>query len=112
MTRSPKALLVRPVRTVLKGAAATADTLRPPVQGITILIYHRVGAGNGGQMDLAPDAFPFMALRDGTVAGERVRLARVSFTGELSFELHVAADRGPALWDAIWSAGSRKPAAC
>lgn len=57
MTRSPKALLVRPVRTVLKGAAATADTLRPPVQGITILIYHRVGAGNGGQMDLAPDAF-------------------------------------------------------
>ena len=63
-------------------------------------------AAAGTDVDLAPDAFPFMALRDGTVAGERVRLARVSFTGELSFELHVAADRGPALWDAIWSAGS------
>lgn len=57
MSPSAKALLVGPVRSVLKGAAAASDAVRPPVPGITILIYHRVGAGSGGQMDLAPDAF-------------------------------------------------------
>jgi len=54
---SPKALAVRGVRAAIKGAAAAGDTLRPPAPGITILIYHRVGAGSGGQMDLSPDAF-------------------------------------------------------
>ena len=54
---SPKALAVGGVRAAIKGSAAVGDTLRPPAPGITILIYHRVGAGSGGQMDLAPDAF-------------------------------------------------------
>ncbi len=31
--------------------------MRRPQPGITILIYHRVGAGNGGQMDLSPAEF-------------------------------------------------------
>jgi hypothetical protein len=44
-------------RATLKGAAAFADTARRPPPGITILIYHRVGAGTGGQMDLSPAAF-------------------------------------------------------
>jgi len=54
---SPKALAASGVRAAIKGSAAVGDTLRPPAPGITILIYHRVGAGSGGQMDLAPDAF-------------------------------------------------------
>lgn len=44
-------------RSGLKGTAALVDTVRRPAQGITILIYHRVGAGTGGQMDLSPAAF-------------------------------------------------------
>jgi peptidoglycan/xylan/chitin deacetylase (PgdA/CDA1 family) len=44
-------------RTAVKSVAAGVDVVRPPAAGITILIYHRVGAGNGGQMDLSPAAF-------------------------------------------------------
>lgn len=44
-------------RQALKAASAAVDVLRRPEPGITILIYHRVGAGNGGQMDLSPSAF-------------------------------------------------------
>jgi len=44
-------------RTAIRGASAAADRVAPPTPGITILIYHRVGAGQGGQMDLDPTAF-------------------------------------------------------
>lgn len=42
---------------MIRGAAALTDGVSPPAPGITILIYHRVGAGQGGQMDLAPNDF-------------------------------------------------------
>lgn len=41
----------------MKAAAAGVDLVRSPTPGITILIYHRVGAGSGGQMDLEPETF-------------------------------------------------------
>lgn len=66
-----------------------------------------VVAAAGTDVDLTPDAFPFMTFRDGTVAGVPARLARVSFSGELAFELHVDARRGADLWDAIQAAGER-----
>lgn len=44
-------------RTSIKASAAGLDVLRHPAPGITILIYHRVGAGSGGQMDLTPSVF-------------------------------------------------------
>ena len=44
-------------RASIKGAAAVADLALRPAAGITILIYHRVGAGDGGQMDLSTQAF-------------------------------------------------------
>lgn len=44
-------------RGAVKGAAAAADMVRRPAPGVTILIYHRVGAGTGGQMDLSPAVF-------------------------------------------------------
>lgn len=46
-----------PARRVLKLAATVADTVHPPQDGITLLIYHRVGASSGGQMTLEPSAF-------------------------------------------------------
>jgi sarcosine oxidase subunit alpha len=52
-------------------------------------------------VDLSRDAFPFMAIRDGQVAGIPTRIARVSFSGELAFELHVDGRRGRELWDAV-----------
>lgn len=60
----------------------------------------------GTDIDLSPEAFPFMSFRDGTVAGFPARVARVSFTGELSFEVNVAPRRIVALWDKVMEAGA------
>jgi peptidoglycan/xylan/chitin deacetylase (PgdA/CDA1 family) len=39
-------------RTVVKRAAALADRVAPPPDGVTVLIYHRVGGGSGSEVDL------------------------------------------------------------
>ncbi len=49
--------LVPVARSGVKAVAAGIDVVSRPQPGVTILIYHRVGAGSGGQMDLAPDLF-------------------------------------------------------
>ena len=56
-------------------------------------------------LDVANDTFPFMTWRAATVGGLRGRVARISFSGELAFEVNVAWSEGPALWDAISEAG-------
>jgi sarcosine oxidase subunit alpha len=62
-------------------------------------------AALGTDLDLSTDAFPFMTFRDGTVAGIPARVARVSFTGELSFEVLVDGRRALELWEAVLGAG-------
>ncbi len=56
-------------------------------------------------LDLSPEAFPYLAVRQGTVAGIKARLLRVGFVGELGYEIHVPARHAPALWDALMAAG-------
>ena len=56
-------------------------------------------------VDLSAQAFPYMGVRTGTVAGIAVRLLRVGFVGELGFEMHAPASHGEALWDALLEAG-------
>jgi sarcosine oxidase subunit alpha len=56
-------------------------------------------------IDLAPEAFKFMDWREGTVAGLRCRVFRISFSGELSYELNVESGHGQALWEAVMAAG-------
>jgi len=58
-------------------------------------------------IDLDKDAFPFMSWRDGHVAGLPARVARVSFTGESSFEINVPAGYGLSLWTALMHSGQR-----
>ena len=58
-------------------------------------------------IDLGADAFPFMAYRDGHVTGVRARVFRVSFSGELSFEVNVPAEEALGVWEALMAAGSR-----
>jgi len=58
-------------------------------------------------IDLAREAFPFMSMRTGTVAGIPARVFRISFTGELSYEINVPASYGMALWQALMSAGEK-----
>jgi sarcosine oxidase subunit alpha len=57
-------------------------------------------------IDLAPAQFPHMAMRTGTVAGVPARIARVSFTGELSYEINVPARYGLALWELLMQQGA------
>ncbi|BBK32189.1 sarcosine oxidase subunit alpha [Stella humosa] len=56
-------------------------------------------------VDLSAAAFPFMTFRDGVVAGMPARIARVSFSGELAFEISVEGTLGLALWEAVAAAG-------
>lgn len=56
-------------------------------------------------IDLSPQAFPYMGVKMGTVAGIPARLMRVGFVGELGYEIHVPAGYGEALWDALLEAG-------
>lgn len=65
-----------------------------------------VMAALGTDIDLAPEAFPFMTVRDGTVAGLPARVVRVSFTGELSFEVNVAPRHMRDLWAKVLEAGA------
>lgn len=59
----------------------------------------------GTDVDLSREVFPFMTFRDGTLAGVPARIARVSFSGELAYELHVSAWHGLATWEAVLAAG-------
>ncbi len=58
-----------------------------------------------GDVDLSDDAFPFMSVRTGTVAGVPARILRISFAGELSFEVNVNASYGRRVWEAVMEAG-------
>ena len=57
-------------------------------------------------LDLAAAAFPFMTVRSGKVAGMAAQVARVSFSGELAFEVSVPGYHGDALWNALMAAGA------
>ena len=56
-------------------------------------------------VDLSREAFPFMSAREGTVAGVPARIFRISFTGELTYEINVNADYGRHVWEAVFDAG-------
>jgi sarcosine oxidase subunit alpha len=56
-------------------------------------------------IDLDPAVFPHLAIRRGSLEGVPARIARVGFTGELSFEINIPAGYAPALWEALLAAG-------
>jgi len=58
-------------------------------------------------VELDPEAFPHMSLREAQVCGVPARIFRISFTGELSYEIQVPARYGLALWEACMAAGAR-----
>jgi sarcosine oxidase subunit alpha len=57
-------------------------------------------------LDISAEAFPHMAVAECTVAGVPARLFRVSFTGEVGFEINVPARHGLAVWEALVAAGA------
>jgi sarcosine oxidase subunit alpha len=63
-------------------------------------------AGIAPHIALDNAAFPFMTFREADVAGSPARIFRVSFSGELSYEINVPADYGLALWERLMAAGA------
>ena len=53
-------------------------------------------------VDLANEAFPHMHVREARACGVPARLMRVSFTGELGYEINVPSHFGGAVWEAAW----------
>jgi sarcosine oxidase subunit alpha len=59
----------------------------------------------GCDVDLGADNFPFMSVVNATVAGLSVQLFRVSFSGELAFELNVDSNLALHLWRLLIETG-------
>jgi sarcosine oxidase subunit alpha len=55
--------------------------------------------------DLANEAFPHLSMKEGRLGRYPVRVFRISFSGELSYEVATPANLGRGLWDAILAAG-------
>ncbi|MCC6631549.1 MAG: (2Fe-2S)-binding protein [Gammaproteobacteria bacterium] len=51
-------------------------------------------------------AFPYLAAREGNVAGVCARVLRVGFVGERGYEIHVPADRALHVWEALVERGA------
>ncbi|GIH67880.1 2Fe-2S iron-sulfur cluster-binding protein [Sphaerimonospora thailandensis] len=62
-------------------------------------------AGLAPGLDVGNASFPFMTWRDAEVAGIPARVCRISFSGELAYEINVRSWYGLALWEAVNAAG-------
>ena len=56
-------------------------------------------------IDISAASLPHMGVAAGHICGVPMRLFRVSFTGELGFEVNVPADFGATVWESVWAAG-------
>jgi len=59
------------------------------------------------EIDFSNSAFPFMSFREATVAGVPARIFRVSFSGELAYEVSIPASYGLAVWEAFLDRGKK-----
>ncbi len=63
--------------------------------------------GMESDIDFNREDFPFMSVRSGSLAGFATRIFRVSFSGELAYEINVESDFAPALWQTLMAAGQQ-----
>lgn len=57
-------------------------------------------------VDLSDGGFPYLGVREASIAGVNVRLLRVGFVGELGYEIHVPYAAAVSVWDALVRAGA------
>jgi glycine cleavage system aminomethyltransferase T/glycine/D-amino acid oxidase-like deaminating enzyme len=55
--------------------------------------------------DVSNDGFPFATCKQIAIGPVRVLASRISYVGELGWELHVPMEQGGRLWDLLWEAG-------
>jgi glycine cleavage system aminomethyltransferase T len=65
-------------------------------------VFARVVNGLG----VSPEGLPHMALGTGSVAGIAARVFRISFSGDLAYEIYVPAGHGMVLWETLMTAGA------
>ena len=58
-----------------------------------------------GNIDLSAETFPFMSWKEGRIADIPARIFRISFSGELSYEIAVPASQGLELWQKLHETG-------
>jgi sarcosine oxidase subunit alpha len=56
-------------------------------------------------LDVSAEAFPYLGIRQASVAGIPAVLLRVGFVGELGYEIHVPASQGLHVWKTLFDAG-------
>ncbi|MDO5055925.1 MAG: sarcosine oxidase subunit alpha family protein [Lautropia sp.] len=56
-------------------------------------------------IDFSNEAFPFMSFKEGTIDGIFARVLRVSFSGELSYEVYTPSTAGRHVWERLMKAG-------
>ncbi len=56
--------------------------------------------------DVSNDAFPYLDFRAGKIAGLTARVFRVSYSGEMAYEINVGARDAQSLWNAVFEAGA------
>jgi glycine cleavage system aminomethyltransferase T len=61
--------------------------------------------GSVTEDDVSHEGFPFVTCREITVGNVPVLASRISYVGELGWELHTPMEHGEALWDTLWEAG-------
>ena len=55
--------------------------------------------------DVSNHSLPYMSHSEGKIAGAPIRLLRISFSGEMAYELHTPADYGQGVWETLLAAG-------
>ncbi len=58
-----------------------------------------------GDVDFSADGLAFMSMSEGMLEGTRARVFRISFSGELSYEIAVPANAGRVFWEKLLEAG-------
>jgi glycine cleavage system aminomethyltransferase T len=56
-------------------------------------------------LDLSNEAFPFMGVGEAMIAGVPIRIFRISFSGELAYEVAIPSSHAETVWDALLAAG-------
>jgi glycine cleavage system aminomethyltransferase T len=56
-------------------------------------------------IDIAGPAFRYFQAREGFIGAVPVTMLRLSYVGELGWEIYTSAEHGLLLWDTLWAAG-------
>jgi glycine cleavage system aminomethyltransferase T/glycine/D-amino acid oxidase-like deaminating enzyme len=64
-----------------------------------------LGAASDGSTDISHAGMPFLSSRSVDIDGVRTLASRISYVGELGWEIYVPIEQGLRVWDALWRAG-------